>query len=289
MSVDVHKLLAEPEPEHDWIVEGHLDRGDRAIITGYEGHGKSTLIRQYGVQVAAGITPFALDRIPAKRVLLIDFENSRRQVRDHLRPLAEVAGERLLEDQLFVEVRPEGVDLRQQTDRNWLYGQLQDTAPDLVLLGPLYKMNSGDPGQEEVANVLAAQLDYLRTHFACALIIEAHCPHASAGNPRVNRPYGASLWMRWPEFGMFLAKDGAVTNWRNPREERDWPTKMHRGNPWPWEMEPAKVTFAHLIALVETLGYLPSTREVEKELGCSRNTASRLINANRDEWDKLLK
>jgi ATPase subunit of ABC transporter with duplicated ATPase domains len=61
--LDLDAFLAEPDPEYDWLIPGLLERGDRVIVTGQEGKGKSTLLRQIGVQVAAGIHPFTLDDI----------------------------------------------------------------------------------------------------------------------------------------------------------------------------------------------------------------------------------
>src|SRR6266496_2250852 len=74
----------------------------------------------------------------------------------------------------------------------------------------------------------------LRTAFGFALVLEAHTPNEANGQRRVMRPYGASLWRRWPEFGLYLAEDGALSHWRGPRDERAWPSRLVRGGAWPW-------------------------------------------------------
>ncbi len=75
-------------PTHDWLVPGLLERQDRVILTGPEGGGKSTLLRQMAVQFASGIHPFGGDLFEPLRVLLLDLENSSRQVHRGLRPTA---------------------------------------------------------------------------------------------------------------------------------------------------------------------------------------------------------
>jgi hypothetical protein len=70
------------------------------------------------------------------------------------------------------------------------------------------------------------------------LIIEAHSPYAeSARTKRVIRPYGASLWSRWPEFGIYLGETGEIKHWRGQREERAWPHKLRWDQPWPWGVD----------------------------------------------------
>ncbi len=66
------------------------------------------------------------------------------------------------------------------------------------------------------------------------VMIEAHSPHASNGGKRPIRPYGASLWLRWPEFGIYLSPEGQLQHWRGQRDERDWPAALKRGGLLPW-------------------------------------------------------
>jgi hypothetical protein len=233
-SRELDEFLDEDEPEHDWIAPGLLERGDRVILTAREGDGKSTLLRQIAVQFASGLHPFTLADIAPVRVLLIDCENSRRHIRRKLRPLRDEAGDRYQPGNLRVTVAPAGLDLLRADDQARLRAIVTDAAPDVVLLGPVYKLAGGDPTREEVARVVAAELDALRDEHHVALLIEAHTPYTNSGGRRETRPYGASLWSRWPEFGLFLDRSGKLENWRGPRDEREWPTRLRRAEPWPW-------------------------------------------------------
>lgn len=234
-SVELTAFLAEPEPEHDWAIPGLIERAERVIVTANEGAGKSTLLRQVAVQAAHGIHPFTLEAVEPIRVLLVDLENSRPHIRRKLRPLAhQAAAHGAAGGLLAIWPKPEGLDLTHHADASALRDQVALHKPDLITIGPLYKLHNGDPTEELPAKAVSAVLDLIRAQHGCAIMLEAHTPHASGANHRPERPYGASLWMRWPEVGIHIGLSGAVTNWRGQRDERGWPKALRRGGPWPW-------------------------------------------------------
>ena len=233
--VSLDDLLDTDEEPYDWLIPGLIETGDRLILTGLEGGGKSTLCRQIGAQVSTGIHPFDGDPFDAIRVLYIDCENSRRQVRRKTDTLRKQRGALL-----HFQFRPDGIDLTIVADIAWLEQMIKTARPQLLIIGPIYKMAGGDPKDEQNAKAVASVLDDLRVRHNFAVIIEAHSPYADgAKTKRPERPYGASLWSRWPEFGLHLANDGALRHWRGARDERQWPTKLKRGDEWPWEVETA--------------------------------------------------
>lgn len=236
--IELDALLSQEEQPYDWLIPGLIERGDRLILTGQEGRGKSTLLRQFAVQVASGIHPFGGESFDPLRVLYVDLENSRRQVRRKVTDLRTAAGDDYDPDAGSVTFmfRPEGLDLTRDQDREHIWRTLADCAPvDLLIIGPIYKMLGGDPVKEEPTLVVATMIDALREDHGCAVMLEAHSPYADGSkSKRPIRPYGASLWSRWPEFGIYLAPDGDIEHWRGPRDERAWPARLRRGEPWPW-------------------------------------------------------
>lgn len=286
---DLDAFLHEPEPEYEWCVPGLLERGDRIIVTGQEGKGKSTLLRQIGVQVASGLNPFTLAPIAPQRVVYVDLENGRRHVRRELRKLRLSAGERLTPGFFTPVVWPSGIDLLNDEDRATFIELTDLLTPDLLIVGPLYKLAAGDPKDEETARGVALLIDEIRTRHGCAFLLEAHQPYAVNGH-RALRPYGASLWSRWPEFGLHLGDTGLVEHWRGARDERDWPTLLTRGGDWPWTAteETRAVTFARVIEVTTDAGRKLSLRELEDATGGSRSTISRSIKANKRQYDDLL-
>lgn len=238
--------LAAREWEHDWLVHGLLERGDRLIVSGPEGGGKSLLLRQMAVMLASGVHPFSRVSVRKLRVLIVDLENSEPQIGRSLRGLLSVAGS-AYPGSLWVKSRPQGMNLRSPRDARWLDALMIRHVPDVLVLGPLYKAATASgresKNDETVAEQTAAAIDRLRVKHGCAVLIEAHSPHGEGSDRAGFRPYGASLWLRWPEFGFGLAatKDEQgtveVKKWRGARERgRSWPKALQPGGlgEWPW-------------------------------------------------------
>jgi hypothetical protein len=237
-------FLAASEPTHDWLVPALIERGDRVIISGDEGKGKSTLLRQLGLGAAAGINPWARDVLHQRhtpwQVLMVDCENSSKQLRREfpksVRALDEDTLTALAAERWRVVIRTDGLVLDDHKDtlgeRAWLQAIVEAFKPDVLLIGPLYKLMGGDPDREMDARNLAWFFDRLRGPDAqLALIIEAHAPHGQ------KRPLGWSGWKRWPDFGLHLNADGQLTPFRGGRDDdRWWPPLLHRGpdDEWMW-------------------------------------------------------
>src|SRR5581483_1183897 len=290
-AAELEEFIGGEDREYDWVVPGLLERGDRVIVTGLEGHGKSTLLRQLGMQAASGIHPFTLTAVQPVDVLLVDLENSARHLRRELRRLRLAAGDDYEKGRLRIECHPEGIDLTGLDGRAWLRSHVATDRPALLIVGPLYKALGGDPTSEEVARPVAFHLDELRAAYGITVILEAHVPYAAGrGTTRPERPFGASLWSRWPEFGLFLAEDGALRHWRGARDEREWPTKLKRGGEWPWTIEDNRtaVTFAQLLDVQRGAGRRLTERELGEMTGVPKTTVHRAISANQAQWAAVL-
>ena len=251
-------LLAEEDEPYDWLIPNLLERTDRLILTGFEGTGKSFLLAQFALCVAAGIHPFSQEPLPEGdyRTLVFDCENSKKQMRRRYRRIAtQVEAIRLKNGMgpvdwgtaVRIVSRPEGVSLTEPRELARIEQNVALTAPDLVVAGPLYKMSKLDVKDEQAAKELCDTLDVLRVRHGFTLIAEAHAGHSNdgGGNRRV-RPIGSSLFLRWPEFGFGIAphRDAAaqehpdlveVKHWRGSRDERHWPHQLRHGQHLPWE------------------------------------------------------
>ena len=273
-------LHGEDDP-YDWLIPGVLERQDRLILTAAEGKGKSTLLRQIGVQAASGIHPFTLETITPIKVLYLDLENSARQSRRKLRPLRIQAGERLDPENFIIEVRPQGLDLTSPDDRAWLAALISEHAPDLLITGPIYKMASGDVEKEKDSKPVALAIDALRNTHDMAVVLEAHTRKAEGANPtkRAKEPYGWSGWMRWPEFGLHLAEDGQVTHWRGSRDEREFPSLLSRGGAWPWNAS-TNLTDQRWIAIknaIRDAGRKLTQREMADAIGVNVSRVNEIV------------
>ena len=281
-------MFADPPSEHDWLIPGQLERGDRVLLTGGEGGGKSTLLRQIALASAFGVNSLSTALVPVPfdpfRVLVIDLENSERQLlREVRKALAPIPVDRRDEvlGNVFAVSRAEGLVLSDPRDRDgdrgWLWASVEAVKPDLLIIGPVYKMLEGDSNEESPSRELVKWLDRLRITFGLTLLIEAHTPHDA------KRPYGWSGWKRWPEFGIHLTEAGKLEHFRGQREERSWPEQLRRGRSEEWLWTPASGTptepfrdpLEELIAqckvdvlrVVRTLHKPPSRAEIVDRVG----------------------
>jgi replicative DNA helicase len=234
----------------DWVMEGYLRRGERLIITGVEGLGKTTWLRQMAVCSAAGLDPFTGRGTQPMTVLVIDAENPRHIMRKRYRELVSAVhahGSAIEPTRFWLDNRPEGLDLADPTDRRWLAKRVKLVNPDLLVIGPAYKLHvsTNEDKDETLARTVIAVLDDVRTSGDCALILEHHAGNESGGGVRPVRPYGSSLWRRWPDFGYGIRPTKHpeaerrrlvdVIAWKGPRDVRAWPKQMESGGdglPW---------------------------------------------------------
>lgn len=238
--------LLEGTDDYDWLIPGLLEREDRLMLTGSEGGGKTTFFRQVTILAAAGINPMTFESIEPVRIQVIDCENTERQWRRKVRPLAIKAtaeGNANPLETMHLSF-PGRMDISSEKWLGAVHRLIDENKPDMLAIGPLYKMaRSAMNTDDDVAPVLAA-LDSIRER-GIALLIEAHAGHSLSGEggSRNLRPRGSSALLGWPEmgFGLRLDKDDPRTTiierWRGDRDERSWPERITRGGEWPWTPE----------------------------------------------------
>lgn len=242
----LRSILDGPD-DYDWLIPNLLERHDRVIVTGGEGSGKSYWIQQMALLSAAGIHPTTFAPIQPVRVLVVDAENSDKQWRRRVRALAlkaAIEGTCDPRDTMHLATVPR-LNITDERDLGAVHRLIDEHTPDLLMIGPLYRLIPRAIQSDDDAAPMIAALDGLRAR-GCALVMEAHAGHAKDGaGSRDLRPRGSSALMGWPEFGFGLRlmrpedeSDTTVraelTRWRGDRDERAWPTVMRRGPDWPW-------------------------------------------------------
>lgn len=246
-------MLGEEDEETEWLIPGLLSREERVVIVAGEGVAKTTLLRSFAVCFAAGLNPWNGHRVSdGLKVLFIDTENSRAQSRRAYRWIAGRCYKPAMapgwKDRIVHKTRNDGVNLLGR-DEQWFRELAERVSPDVIMLSPAYKLMRGDPKEDRDVLALLDVIDRVRVQHKCAVIIETHAPHGTFLN-RDMRPFGSSVWLRWPEIGFGLQRDtnipeGATTrkaqyletvDWRGAREPRDWPDQICWGpeNGFPW-------------------------------------------------------
>lgn len=249
--MNLSEFLDRDLPEQQWIIPDLMTAGDRLVLTGTEGLGKSVIMRQMALCAAAGMHPFTGAFCQPRNVLLIDAENPERIMMKTMQRIREAAarhGRPIDPARFWLIRRPAGFDLGDPKERLWLHRLAQTVNAELICLGPAYKLYYGGKGEsaEDLARMVTVALDSVREAVGCAVILEHHAPHAAPGSKaRDVRPIGSTLWLRWPEFGLGIrladddnAYDRRLVDlipWRGSRDERDWPEQLEaHGLAMPW-------------------------------------------------------
>lgn len=234
--------ILEGTDNYDWVIPGLLERKDRLVMTGAEGAGKTTFVRQLAVLAAAGIHPMTFERIEPVKVLVVDAENTEKQWRRATRVTVELARTHGTVDpaQTVHLMAGTRIDITKEAHLGEIHRLIDVHKPDVLFIGPLYKLVPGAINNDDDAAPLIVGLDSLRER-DIALVMEAHAGKATGGDgERDLRPRGSSALLGWPEFGFGMrpiAEDPdmvSVVRWRGDRDERAWPKHMRRGGLWPW-------------------------------------------------------
>ncbi len=235
--------VLEQTDTRDWVIPDLLERQDRVIFTGAEGAGKTTFARQLLVLAAAGVHPLTFNRIPPIKVLIVDAENTETQWRRQVRGIVNIATQDGTADPaLNVHmVAGDRIDITHGSHLSEIHRLIDNHTPDILYIGPLYKLVPNAINNDDDAAPLIVALDSLRAR-GVVLVMEAHAGKSLGSNgERDLKPRGSAALMGWPEFGMGLRPSNTspdiydLVRWRGAREEgRAWPKALHRGGPYFW-------------------------------------------------------
>ena len=241
-------LLEAEDDSYEWIIPGLLEKQERVIVVAAEGVGKTMLARQVAIACAAGLHPFTFQPMPPVTTLTIDLENPARIIRRTSRTIMEqsIRLSHAKTVDAHLHIHPSGLDLASAKDRAFVEQLVDKIKPGLICLGPLYKayVDNGSLTSEALAVEVAKFLDHIRDVYGCALWLEHHAPLGASNSTRELRPFGSSVWSRWPEFGISITPDPLspegyvydVKHFRGARDKRAWPTKMKRSLRLPFEV-----------------------------------------------------
>lgn len=233
-----------------FVIPRVLASGDRWLLTGFEGHGKSTFLRQLMVMVAAGIHPWTGEDMEPQKVMIVDSENHPDQVLESWQDMigrAARLGRPVQRGMLILQEEWDNeINLNEPSGRRWLVERTRAHEPKLIGIGPLYNLANKDLTEHAVVNEMKAAINEARSIYGSAIIMEHHAPHRGNGDKdRSVRPYGSSTFLKWPDFGYGLKPEDGFEGYyelqktRFPRvRSRHFPGWMRWGRPgtleWPW-------------------------------------------------------
>ena len=255
--ISVEEFMDRPKNNvSPWVVHGLIRRQHKIMIVAGEGSGKTWLLRYVALCAAYGIHPFRHQRVKPIRTLIIDLENPEDSLYDSFEVILKQVSIFNPQQETHTRLwwRPAGINLRNRVDVAELENVIRARRPDLVCFGPLYasyENTSKDFGWETAAREVQQVLKTLMVRYNFGLLIEDHAPQADGNGKRQMRPYGSTMWRRWPDIGIGMepvegrTDSFKLSRWRGDRVPTDWPTWITRGSAsgslWPfvatWEDE----------------------------------------------------
>jgi 5S rRNA maturation endonuclease (ribonuclease M5) len=232
-----------------FVIPRVLASGDRLLVTGFEGHGKSTFCRQIAVQVAAGIHPWTGEAMEPQKVMMVDSENHPDQVLESWQDMigrAQRLGRPVQRGMLILQEEWDNeINLNEPTGRRWFLERVRAHEPKLIVIGPLYNLSSKDLSEHAVVNEIKSAINEARSICGSAVLMEHHAPHRGGQDKeRSVRPYGSSTFLKWPDFGYGLKPEDieGYYEWQKTRfprvRNRYFPGWLRWGKPnsleWPW-------------------------------------------------------
>lgn len=233
-----------PEPEPGWVMGPFVVRGQRTIIAGPTGHGKSLFALSLARGIASGRGMLQYPQVTRGPVLVVDCEMGERSIRKRIIELG------LEEEQdIHYWCLPDGLLLDHEEELSVLAEAVARIQPVCVVADPLFKMHGGDPSDNQHAVAVMRGLDRLRTNHDFALVIVAHMRKALQ-SPKGGRPdmalddiMGAGSWLFGAEIIMAIQRAGGRSSWLHTWKHRDGAFTAD-GEPWEWgDGKKSMVTF----------------------------------------------
>lgn len=209
-TLDVGNIpTAEDGTDPRYVLHQLLEAGSRMLLAGDEGIGKSLLIAQFAVRLAAGLSCLPGDTPPGRlRVLVVDTELNERTARRRLIPMAEHAG--LQRGHLIYVLAPAGIDLLRPDEAQAFRALAGAYRPHLLVVDSLYRAFNGDPDDPRVGGEVQRILDTTRAELGCALLLGCHYRKRS-NDGRAKRSLddlaGSRVWKAWPETVVDVSHD----------------------------------------------------------------------------------
>lgn len=186
-------LTAPPEPEPVWLVPGQLLRGERGMLIGEGGDGKTTHALYLAGAVAAGGMFCGTQVATPGPVLIVSGEDPRGILQNRLEALARGHGwplERMLANTHVLALVD--CDLADARWRAHLVAIVERLGAVLVILDPLADLASGEENSAtERLPVKQAWTDLTRPTNATVLLVH-HAAHATPGREKKNRSRGTT-------------------------------------------------------------------------------------------------
>ena len=189
--ISLDTVMRTPLPPIDWLVEGVLANGDRAVVYAEYGAFKSWSLLDLGMHVAAGqpwLDTFAIPK--ARSVLYVDEEMNRRELWRRMQRLGSTLG---MPSVPFGALSHYGVRLDEKGAKRFLR-QLQQlgAVPEVLILDALRRVLVGDESMAKDVAEFWRALEVLRDTGMTIVIAHHMRKNSRSGNEARQRASGST-------------------------------------------------------------------------------------------------
>lgn len=207
------EISASPPTEATFLIEqGILPAGGRLLVAGRPKSGKSLLVDNMAMSLAAGIpflNRFKVDR--PLRTMLLDRELSKWSLFDRLNKLTEGRpGYRAAHENLLID-HDHLIRLDQPNALDTLLQLVEQNGAEVLILDTAYKFFGGDVESSSSLMKAFEVLDRLLHQTGCSIVLTHHLRKGQAAKSRENTDVadpeavaGSFLWTGWPNATILL-------------------------------------------------------------------------------------
>lgn len=254
---DLDYFLSLQEEDVPFVFPGMLRKGERWLMVGKEGGGKSALTYQMLTAASYGIDSLHPDypRYEPQSVLFVDVENSPHQIAYNVKNVARTLQEMNPDvTPRWKNLKRKIIDLTDPSSASHVIRAVVKHDPDILYMGTAYKL-AFNPDYRVMGRAIMSTIDRIRAEIECAVIVEHHAGHGDKNDRNGWRPDGSSEWTRWADFarGMDVKMTPRGTRVMKLLESsrmdrstgRDWPVGLRQGQLFPWIAMYEQAEFDH--------------------------------------------
>ena len=190
------KMLAEPPPLAEEVIEGILRQGHKMLISGASKAGKSFLLMELCLAISTG-TKWLKWRCKKGRVLYINLEIDRASCFDRFCKILETKGmsSEVFDNVEIMNLRGKAAPMDKLVDR--LILKAKDKNYSVIIIDPLYKVITGDENTASDMAHFMNQFDKLAESLGCSVICCHHHSKGAQADKRVaDRASGSGVFAR---------------------------------------------------------------------------------------------
>ncbi len=261
--------------QEDIVANGILPNGGGMILAGESGEGKSLLRLELAIYLSLGWDIWNLDIPKARKVLIIQFENTEYIEAYRLRKMLGGISLDICPSNLMFSTPSTRFDVGQQTDQARLVRMIEKYQADVVIYDPLTSLHRINENDNVQMRAILDNITEVNRKTGAASIILHHYGKPSSDSDAAHRTRGASSIKDWADtlIGVSRKKGDTILRTLDFIKVRNGP------EPKPMILERSKETFLHSVVSDEDTCPPAKVRAILEQLGGRVESQERLLKA----------